>query len=31
MESIGCTLSLDDVYDKVTLETPVRLTLEEPR
>ena len=30
-ESIGCTLALDDVYDKVTLGTPVRLTLDEPR
>ena len=31
LKSIGCTLALDDVYDKVTLETPVRLTLDEPR
>ncbi len=31
LESIGCTLALGDVYDKVTLETPVRLTLDEPR
>ena len=31
LESVGCTLALDDVYDKVTLETPVRLTLDEPR
>jgi len=31
LESIGCTLSLEDVYNKVTLEPRVRLTLDEPR
>ena len=31
LESIACTLALEDVYDKVTLGTPVRLTLDEPR
>ena len=31
LKSIGCTLALEDVYDKVTLETAVRLTLDEPR
>ncbi len=31
LESIGCTLPLEDVYNKVTLEPRVRLTLDEPR
>lgn len=31
LESVGCTLALADVYDKVTLEPTVRLTLNEPR
>ncbi len=31
LESIGYTLTLDDVYNKVTLETPVQMTLDEPR
>jgi Uma2 family endonuclease len=31
LSSIGCVLPLADAYNKVTLETPVRLVLDEPR
>lgn len=31
LSSLGCVLPLADVYNKVSLEPPVRLVLDEPR
>ena len=31
LESVGCTLSFDDIYSKVTFEPQVRLVMDEPR
>ena len=31
LESVGCTLSLDDIYNKVTSEPQVRLVIDGPR
>jgi hypothetical protein len=31
LDSIGCTLSVDDVYNKVKMEPVLRIISEEPR
>ena len=31
LESVGCVLSFDDIYNKVTFEPKIRLVMDEPR